>query len=252
MECWFEKLLHLWTYTLTCTGCYCLYTVHTVWWWWFFFYHKKSSFVWERAAGSKTKDCWEIQRSAFFHSQLLVMKTWMSVGKNTIISATISVQVDVCVTWYRIQLSKCNFPLYRWPLPPSTRSLPPRDARTDGSRSQSLCPHGRTHSDRPRSSRSSNHCDRTAGGNVPDLAGADCVSALSAGNHHPHLPRCRAHEHTFLPLLLLCRVSRLQDGSPEKIHLIVVCGGSSSKYTLLSNKWKNFGFKDQACGCRSL
>lgn len=113
----------------------------------------------------------------------------------------------------------------RWPpLPTTTRSLPSSDARTNGPRSQSLCPHGRTHSDRPGSSRGSHHCDRAAGGNVPDVTGADRVSALSAGNRHPHLPRRRPHEHTLLPLLRLRRVSsgahhRGRAGAGEQLRL---------------------------------
>lgn len=110
-----------------------------------------------------------------------------------------------------IGLSKC-----RWPLPTTTWSLSSTDARTDGPGSWSLCPHGRSHSDRPGSSRSSHHCDRSAGWNVSDFTSADCVSALSAGYRHPHLPRHRPHEHTLLPLLLLCRVSR-----SWKRHLVV-------------------------------
>lgn len=127
---------------------------------------------------------------------------------NNIMRPIVSVQVTLCLNSYTTQYIKCHFLPYRWPLPTPTRPLSSPDARTDGSWSQSLCPHGGSHSDRPGSSRSSHHCDRTAGGNVPDLAGADCVSALSAGNRHPHLPRCRTHEHALLPLLLLCRVSR--------------------------------------------
>lgn len=107
-----------------------------------------------------------------------------------------------------IKYELCLSPSFRWSLPSSARSLPPPDAGTDGPRSGSLCPHGGSHGDRPGSSRSSHHRDRAAGRDVPDLTGADRVSALSAGNRHPHLPRCGTHEHTLLPILLLCRVSR--------------------------------------------
>lgn len=96
--------------------------------------------------------------------------------------------------------------LWRWPLP-TARALSSPYSRTDGSWSQSLCAHGRSHSNRPGSSRSCHHCDRIAGRNVPDHTGADGVSTLSAGNRYPHLPWCRPHEHTLLPVLLLRRVS---------------------------------------------
>lgn len=136
--------------------------------------------------------------------------------------------VYICLNSYKNRepfkfVKKKNFHSYRWPLPTAARSLSSHDARADGPWSQSLCPHGRSHSNCPGSSRGSYHCDRTTGGNVPDLTGADCVSALSAGNHHPHLPRCRPHEHTLLPLLLLCRVgisqvrSRAEKGSVSRL-----------------------------------
>lgn len=115
----------------------------------------------------------------------------------------------------------------RWPLCNAARSLSSPNARTDGPWSQSFCPHGRSHGNCPGSSGGSHHCYCTAGGNVPDLAGADCVSALSAGNRHPHLPRRRPHEHTLLPLLLLCRVSRSQvrsqAGKRSNRRLIKAC-----------------------------
>lgn len=89
--------------------------------------------------------------------------------------------------------------IHRWDVPTSTWPLSSSDGRTDGSHSRSVCPHGRScwH----------HHGDGAAGGDVPDVAGAHRVSALSAGHRHSHLPRRGPHEHAVLPLLLLCGVS---------------------------------------------
>lgn len=89
--------------------------------------------------------------------------------------------------------------IHRWDVPPSTWPLSSSDGRINGSHSWSICPRGR--------SRGHHHGDSAAGGDVPDVAGAHRVSALSAGHRHSHLPRRGAHEHTVLPLLLLCWVS---------------------------------------------
>lgn len=101
----------------------------------------------------------------------------------------------------------------RWNVPPSTWPLSSSDGRTDGSHSCSVCPH-----EKPRRH---HHSDGAAGGDVPDVAGAHRLSALSAGHRHSHLPWRRAHEHTVLPLLLLCGVSgvRIQPGAPVCKHL---------------------------------
>lgn len=115
--------------------------------------------------------------------------------------------MDLCLNPYAMEYVTCRLPLCRWPLPASARSVSSPDARTDGPLSRSVCPHGGSHGDRPVSPWSRHHCDRPAGGNVPDLAGADGVSALSAGDRNPHLPRCRPHELALLPLLLLRGVS---------------------------------------------
>lgn len=89
--------------------------------------------------------------------------------------------------------------LHRWHVPPSTWPLSSSDGRTDRSHSWSVCPHGRP--------RGHHHGDGAAGGDVPDVAGANRVSALPAGHRHLHLPPRGAHEHAVLPLLLLRGVS---------------------------------------------
>lgn len=89
--------------------------------------------------------------------------------------------------------------IHRWDVPPSTWSLSLSDGGTDGARARPVCPNGR--------SRGHHYGDGAAGGDVPDVAGAHCVSALSAGHCYPHLPRCGADEHIVLPLLLFCGVS---------------------------------------------
>lgn len=89
--------------------------------------------------------------------------------------------------------------IHRWDVPPSTWPLPSSDGRTDRSHPWSVCPHGR--------SCGHHHGDGAAGGDVPDVAGANCVSALPAGHRHLHLPPRGAHEHAVLPLLLLRGVS---------------------------------------------
>lgn len=89
--------------------------------------------------------------------------------------------------------------IHRWDVPPSTWPLPSSDGRTDRSHPWSVCPHGR--------SCGHHHGDGAAGGDVPDVAGANGVSALPAGHRHLHLPPRGAHEHAVLPLLLLRGVS---------------------------------------------
>lgn len=89
--------------------------------------------------------------------------------------------------------------IHRWDVPTSTWPLSSSDGRTDGSHSWSVCPHGRSHG--------YHHGDGAAGGDVPDVAGPHRMSTLSAGHRHSHLPRRGPHEHTVLPLLLLCGVS---------------------------------------------
>lgn len=105
-----------------------------------------------------------------------------------------------------VRNSQCSYCLHRWRLHSSTWSLPSSGAWTYGYRARTLRPHGRPHGDRPDPWRR-HHRDGAAGGDVPDLAGADCVSTLSAGHCHPHLTWRGTHEHAVLPLLLLCRVS---------------------------------------------
>lgn len=102
--------------------------------------------------------------------------------------------------------------IHRWDVPPSTWPLSSSDGRTNGSHSRSVCPRGR--------SRGHHHSDGAARGDVPDVAGAHCVSALSAGHRHSHLPRRGAHEHAVLPLLLLCWVSgvRIQPEPHARKH----------------------------------
>lgn len=98
----------------------------------------------------------------------------------------------------------------RWDVPPSTWSLSSSNGGTDGARSQPVCPNG--------GSRGHHYGDGAAGGDVPDVACAHRVSALSAGHRHPHLPRRGADEHTLLPLLLFCGVSGVGRHPEAHVH----------------------------------
>lgn len=107
--------------------------------------------------------------------------------------------------------------ILRWDVPSSTWPLSSSHGGTDGSHSQSVCPHG--------GPRRRHHGDGAAGGDVPGVAGAHRVSALSASHRHSHLPRRGAHEHAAVPLLLLCGVSGVRAHAEPRVnnHLQSVC-----------------------------
>lgn len=91
-----------------------------------------------------------------------------------------------------------------WWLLSSPWSLSSPHARTVWTRAQSLWASSGSHGDSDCPSGGCHHSDGAAGRDVPVGAGADGVSTLPAGHHHPHQSRRGANEHALLPLLLLC------------------------------------------------